>query len=279
MDHRMRKPTSASDPVQLDLFAPESSPVEPMVGDHSAAAPKSAACPPTPPEEMSDGALLAEFPKASVTTVSGLGAELIKRRPLGWQQAAIKLWGRFLGFGGERPTLEQDLVLTMAITTADRQLLEAILGMGQILPCFEPFLVRAAAASGVAPPTPMVEAGLCNSQADVRCAALGLAVVSGVALDDVYPSLTDPVREVRRAAAVALAEAGEEDARDVLLYEMRVRPSRSLLEALSFVANEDVVIRLGQLARQSPEWVEPVIAVLETIDHPKAGKVIANLMS
>lgn len=277
----MRKTTSPSDPVQLDLFAPTQPPPESATCTDSEATPKPAAAPPVPPvppEEMSDACLLAEFPGASVTTVSDLGAELIKRRPLGWQQAALKLWRRFLGFGGDRPTVEQEIVLTMAMATSDRQLVEAILGMGQLLPCFEPFLVQAAAPSGAALPTPMVAAGLSNEQADVRCAALRLAVVSGVALDDIYPYLTDPVREVRRAAAVALAEAGEEDARDVLLYEIRVRPARTLLEALSFVANEDVVIRLGQLARQSPEWREPVIAVLETIDHPKASKVIASLM-
>jgi hypothetical protein len=274
----MRKPTSSSDPVQLDLFAPVASRAHPVdCTDHApASAPVTSS--PLPPEEMSDEALLAEFPKASVASASGLGAELIKRRPLGWQDAALKLWGRFLGFGGGRPTVEQELVLTMAITTADRHLVESILRMGQILTCFEPFLVRAAAASGVALPKSMVEAGLSNAQADARCAALSLAVASDVSLDDVYPYLTDPVREVRRAAAVALAEAGEEDARDVLLYEIRVRPSWSLLDALSFVANEDVVIRLGQLALQSPEWCEPVIAVLETIDHPTASKVIASLM-
>lgn len=274
----MRKPTSSSDPVQLDLFAPAPSPahLEDCADYARGAAPVTSS--PMRPEEMSDEALLAELPKASVASVSGLGAELIKRRPLGWQEAALKLWGRFLGFGGERPTVEQELVLTMAITTADRNLVEAILRMGQILPCFEPFLVRAAAASRVTLPKSIVEAGLSSAQADVRCAALSLAVASDVSLDDIYPYLTDPVREVRRAAAVALAEAGEEDARDVLLYEIRVRPSRTLLDALSFVANEDVVIRLGQLARQSPEWCEPVIAVLETIDHPKASKVIASLM-
>lgn len=274
----MRKPKSPSNPVQLDLFAPVPSPVEPVDCADSAAVPKSVISSPLRPEEMSDACLLAEFRKASVTTVSDLGAELIKRRPLGWQQAALKLWRRFLGFGGDRPTVEQEIVLTMAMATSDRQLVEAILRMGQILPCFEPFLIRAAAASGGTLPKATVEAGLCSENTDVRCAALSLAVASDVSLDDVYPYLTDPVREVRRAAAVALAEAGEEEARDVLLYEIRVRPSRTLLEALSFVANEDVVIRLGQLARQSPEWCEPVIAVLETIDHPTASKVIAGLM-
>lgn len=274
----MRKNTSSTDPIQLDLFSPAPSHAHPgdCVDHACAAAPVISS--PFRPEEMSDDALLAEFPKASVTTVSGLGAELTKRRPLGWQEATLKLWRRFLGFGGDRPTVEQEIVLSMAVISSDRHLVEAILSMGQLLPCFEPYLVQAAAASGVKLPTPMVEAALCHEQADVRCAALCLAVASDVSIDDIYPYLTDPVREVRRAAAVALAEAGEEDARDVLLYEIRVRPTRTLLDALSFVANEDVVIRLGQLARQSPEWCAPVIAVLETIDHPKAGKVIAGLM-
>lgn len=275
----MRKIIPPSNQVQLDLFSPDCSPSEPVTPAETIAAHKPAAAPSVPPEEMSDECLLTEFPRASVAAVSALGAELIKRRPAGWQEAAIKLWCRFRGFGGERPMVEQEIILTMAVETADRRLLDAIMVEGQILPCFEPFLVRAAAANGAALPTEMVEAGLRNKQADVRCAALRLAVISGLGRDDIYASLTDPVREVRRAAAITLAEAGEEAARDMLLCEMLVRPSRPLLEALSFVANEDVVIRLGQLGRQKPEWCEVVIAVLDTIDHPKAGKVIASLMN
>ncbi|TQM90406.1 hypothetical protein BD293_3786 [Roseinatronobacter monicus] len=173
----MRKIIPPSNQVQLDLFSPDYSPSEPVMPADTIAAHKPAAAPSVPPEEMSDEYLLTEFPRASVAAVSALGAELIKRRPAGWQEAAIKLWCRFRGFGGERPMVEQEIILTMAVETADRRLLDAIMVEGQILPCFEPFLVRAAAANGAALPTEMVEAGLRNKQADVRCAALRLAVI------------------------------------------------------------------------------------------------------
>jgi hypothetical protein len=58
---------------------------------------------------------------------------------------------------------------------------------------------------------------------------------------------------------------------------MRLQPNRRGLEALSSVANEDVVIRLGQIARQHQAWRGTVIEVLYMIDDPKAAIVAAGL--
>ena len=56
------------------------------------------------------------------------------------------------------------------------------------------------------------------------------------------------------------------------------QPDQEGLEALAFVANEDVVIRLGQIARQHPDWTPTILGVLEAIGGPVATKVAAGLM-
>ena len=85
------------------------------------------------------------------------------------------------------------------------------------------------------------------------------------------------MREVRRTAATLIAEAGDVVAREPLVLEMQLQPDRRGLEALISVANEDVVIRLGQIARQHHAWRGTVIEVLHMIDDPKAAIVAAGL--
>jgi hypothetical protein len=60
---------------------------------------------------------------------------------------------------------------------------------------------------------------------------------------------------------------------------VRRQPDRRGLEALSSVANEDVIIRLGQISRQHHAWRGIVIEVLHMIDDPKAEAVAARLIN
>jgi hypothetical protein len=114
-------------------------------------------------------------------------------------------------------------------------------------------------------------------QPEVRAAAVWVATASKVPVKILHPLLSDTVREVRRAAATVIAEVGDAVAREPLLLEMRLQPDRRGLEALSSVANEDVVIRLGQIARQHRAWREIVTEVLQMIDDPKADIVAKRL--
>ncbi|MDP3961880.1 MAG: hypothetical protein Q8Q26_17765 [Pseudorhodobacter sp.] len=226
---------------------------------------------------MSDLELLAGFVGATMADVSAIGEEILRRRTEGWSQAALGLWDRFLGFGTAKPMLEQVVVLNLVQHTAAAAVLRDLLRRGQIAECLDPYLLLAAAACRIALPTTTVLRGLSHRHSDVRRAAVQVAIPSDVSIEHLHPYLADPAREVRRATATALAEAGETLARDSLLFEMRVQPDRAGLEALSFVADEDVVIRLGQIARQHPAWCRIIIEVLQTIDHPRAERVAASL--
>jgi hypothetical protein len=257
-----------SDPRQLDLF-------DQPVGDMNAA--PDALQPVIDPAAMSDEELLLGFARASLGSVEPLAREILRRRPEGWTDAAAALWERFLGFGMNVPVAEQVAVLGLVRQTAAAPLLLQFIRRAPMADCLDPHLLPAAAACGVSLPQATVHRGLAHPQPDTRAAAVRVASVSRTPVDRLHPLLADPVRDVRRTAATVIAEAGDGMAREPLLREMRLQPNRRGLEALSSVANEDVVIRLGQIARQHHAWRRIIIEVLHMIDDPKAAIVAAGL--
>ena len=265
---RVSEPAGNSDPGQLDLF-------DQPAGDMNAA--PGALQSSINPAAMSDEELLLGFAKASLGSVEPLAREILRRQPKGWTDAAATLWERFLGFGTNVPMPEQVAVLGLVHRTAAAPLLIQLLRRAPMAYCLDPHLLPAAAACGVSLPQATVLRGLAHQQPNTRAAAVRVASVSRTPIDRLLPLLADPVRDVRRNAATVIAEAGDGVAREPLLLEMRLQPDRRGLEALSSVANEDVVIRLGQIARQHQAWRWIIIEVLHMIDDPKAAIVAAGL--
>jgi hypothetical protein len=267
-ERRLPEPAGNSDPGQLDLF-------DQPAGDMNAAT--GALQPAIDPAAVSDEDLLLGFARASLGSVEPLAREIFRRRPEGWTDAAAALWERFLGFGTNVPMPEQVAVLDLGRQTAAAPLLIQLLRRAPMADCLDPHLLPAAAACGVSLPQATVHRGLAHQQPNTRAAAVRVASVSRTPVDRLHPLLADPVRDVRRTAATVIAEAGDGMAREPLLREMRLQPDRRGLEALSSVANEDVVIRLGQIARQHHAWRRIIIEVLHMIDDPKAAIVAAGL--
>jgi len=267
-ERRLPEPARNSDPGQLDLF-------DQPVGDMNAAT--GALQPAIDPAAVSDEDLLLGFARASLGSVEPLAREILRRRPEGWTAAAAALWERFLGFGTNVPMPEQVAVLDLVRRTAAAPLLLQLLRRTPMADCLDPYLLPAAATCGVSLPQATVLRGLAHPQSDIRTAAVRGAPASRIPVDRLHPLLSDPVRDVRRTAATVIAEAGDAVAREPLLLEMRLQPDRRGLEALSSVANEDVVIRLGQIARQHQAWRGIIIDVLQMIDDQKAETVAAGL--
>ena len=265
---RTQEPAGNSEPWQLDL-------VDQPVGNINVA--PGALQSSIDPAAMSDEDLLLGLARASLGSVEPIAREILRRRPEGWTDAAAALWERFLGFGTNVPMPEQVAVLGLVRQTAAAPLLIQLLRRAPMADCLDPHLLPAAAACGVSLPQATVLRGLANPQSDIRTAALQVAPASRVPPDKLHPFLSDQVRDVRRTAATVIAEAGDAVAREPLLLEMRLQPDRRGLEALISVANEDVVIRLGQIARQHHAWRGTVIEVLHMIDDPKAAIVAAGL--
>jgi hypothetical protein len=259
-----------TDNRQVDLFdLPET--VTP-ISEPPAAVPTS-----VEPEQLDDLDLLDHLAHCTINTVMPVAEEIIRRRPLGWECAVLKLWNRFLGFGVTKPMLEQRVVLDIIRRTSAGDVLRDILGRGHLATAIEPELLDAAAACGVPLHLDIVSRGLASTQPLIRETAVKLALSSGLCADELHAFLSDTSSVVRRAAAIALAEAGDVVAREPLLREMAIRPGSAGLEALSYIADENVVIRLGHIARSHPDYAEIIRDVLIGIDHPRAPIVAANL--
>lgn len=239
-----------------------------------------AAAPEVDPSQLDDAELCARFPEAGLQNLNAMAAQLLQRRPPKWQASILGLWDRFAGFGRDKPCPEQILVLEMirhAGGAAAREMLRALLARDNVYPCLDASLVRAAAASGVPLRAARVAPCLSGPDPDLRQAALEIATPSGLLVEDLRPLLHDRDAAVRRLAAIVLAEVGDVAVRDMLVQLLRRQPCLRGLEALVNLADEDVVIRLGQIARTHPDWCAAIRELLEGIDHPKAAVVLAAL--
>jgi HEAT repeat protein len=269
----MAKGSRRKDDRQLDLF--DAPVVMPAPSDNVQAPVK---VPPIDPAALDDARLVEALAAASLQDVQAIVAQVVARRPLGWEGAALRLWVRYLGFGFQKPMLEQVAVLDLVCQTQSRTLFKEVIARGPIGESLDAELLCAAAACHEPLAQDMVMRGLSHPSAKVRHAAITIAVQSGVESSELLPCLSDASHDVRRTAAIEIASTGDGAARDLLIYEMRQQPDQEGLEALAFVANEDVVIRLGQIARQHPDWTPTVLGVLEAIGGPVATKVAGGLM-
>ena len=269
----MAKGSRRKDDRQLDLF---DAPAKILPSQHQVQAPVKA--PPIDPATFDDARLVDALAAASLQDVQAIAAQVVLRRPRGWEGAALRLWVRYLGFGFQKPMLEQVAVLELICQTQSRTLFKEVVARGPIGESLDAELLCAAAACHEPLAQEVVMRGLSHPAAKVRLAATQIAVQSGVETSELLPCLSDTSHDVRRTAAIEIASTGDAAARDLLIYEMRQQPDQEGLEALAFVANEDVVIRLGQIARQHPDWAPSVLSVLDVIGGPVAAKVAGGLM-
>ena len=91
-------------------------------------------------------------------------------------------------------------------------------------------------------------------------------------LGDLHPT-------VARAAACALGEFGRCEARPVLRQLLNEAPAADIIAAVAAIADTDLVVELGRIARTRPDLAAPIGAALEDIENPRAGAVLATLSS
>lgn len=239
-----------------------------------------AVAPEVDPASLEDAELCARFPEAGLQSLDVMASQLLQRRPPEWQASVLRLWDRLAGYGRDKPCPEQILVLDMirvAGGATGREMLRALLARDNIFPCLDEWLVRAAAACAVPLNAARVAPCLSAPDPELRQAALEIAVPSGLMAEDLRPLLHDRDAAVRRLTSIVLAEFGDAAVRDMLVQLLRRQPCLRGLEALAILADEDVVIRLGQIARAHPDWCGAIRELLEGIDHPKAAVVLAAL--
>jgi hypothetical protein len=258
---------------QLDLFRHTPARDELPVSDD-------AARPAAAPETMANDELLAALPHARITDNLVLAAEAGRRRMAGAVPALEALCGRFAGFGADRIVPEQaaaiDALAQIGGADASRALARFITQRIVQGPCLQR-AVTAAACVGSKLPAATVLKLLRHDDPQIRAAACRFAQPSPEMVAQLRDLLEDLQRPVRMAAACALGLMGRNEVRRLLARYLREEPSAELIDAVAPIADEECVILLGRIARAMPDLSRAAVDALDSIDHPRASRMAAEI--
>jgi hypothetical protein len=264
---------SAREMQQLDLFRHASAKAE-LPSSGNAARPAAA------PEIMENDELLAAIPDARITDSLALLAEAKRRRMAGAVPALEALCGRFTGFGADRIVPEQAAAIAALaqIAGADAARALARLIARRIVqgPCLQRAVTAAACLGAKLPPATVTEL-FRHDDPQIRADACRFAQPSPEMVAQLRDLLDDLQRPVRMAAACALGLMGRIEARPFLTRYLREEPSAELIDAVAAVADEECIILLGRIARTMPDLSQAALDALDSIDHPRASRIAAEI--
>ena len=233
-------------------------------------------------EELSDAALIAAIPDASLADAQALAAEA-GRRGLGDATPALAaLCNRFVGFGVDRRIPEQiaalDALCVIGGAEASRSL-SRMIARGIVQGPNLAAAVIAAARLGVNLHSDVALPLLRHAEPSVRAAACACVRAGGEIAATLIELLADLNGEVATAAACALGRMGRIEALDPLKRRIVAMPSPRVIEALAGVADEEAIVFLARLGRNRPELADAVLLALDEIDHAKAAVAASRLRS
>jgi len=256
---------------QLDLFAvdrfeldKESSRAEPALD----------------PTQLTDEALIAALPDAGLSAASSLAAEAARRRLAGAVIPLERLCRRLTGFGADRLVTEQVVALEALADIggeAARQAVARLVAHRTVQgPTLATALNAAARLGSSVPPSRLAEL-LDDADPTVRAAACRCVRLAGPHLKVLMELLDDLHGPVASAAAVALGRIGRVEARPLLMSLLRREPSAEIVGALAQIADEDVIVSFGRVARALPDFAQPVLDALDQLGDFRASRVAAAL--
>jgi HEAT repeat protein len=255
---------------QLDLFA------DPISVQQSARCVE----PPVRAAELTDAALIAALPCAGVAMGPGLAAEAARRR-LGEAVPALeKLCRRLTGFGADRLVPEQVAALEALAEIGGEAARQAVARLVAHRTVQGPTLataLNAAARLGSSLPLSRLEELLNDADPTVRASACRCVRSAGPHLGLLIELLDDLHREVANAAAMALGRIGRVEARPLLMSLLRREPSVEVVGALAPIADEEVIVTFGRVARAMPDLAQPVLDALDQLGDFRAARVAAAL--
>ena len=111
----------------------------------------------------------------------------------------------------------------------------------------------------------------------MREPAFALALKAGVPDVLLRGGLVDPCVPVRRAAAIALGHRGDGAAREALIAELAVDPSRSVTDALAAIGDDDAIVHLGRCAERHPALAGAVVDALRDMESTRAERLAGRL--
>ena len=255
---------------QLDLFAIDRINVE-LEGSPTQ--------PPLRAAELTDAALIAALPYATVTAPR-LAAEASRRRLAGAVPSLEKLCRRPTGFGVDRLVPEQLAALDALANIggeAARQAIARLLAQCIVQGPTVAAALNAAARLGSSLPPSRLGEFLNDAEPTVRAAACRCARSAGPHLGLLIKLLDDLHRGVAIAAALALGRIGCVEARPLLLGLLRREPSAEIIDALARIADEEVIVTFGRVARTMPDLAQPILDALDQLGNFRAERVAAAL--
>lgn len=229
---------------------------------------------------LSDAALIALLPQASMATAEALCLEIASRGLSAGVPALESLWRRFAGFGIRVPLVEQHVVLSTLARLEGARARSALRGivLSECLPAsLLPLAMRAAAEAALSLPAGFVGPLLDHEDASVRTGAYALAPRAGVPVELLREGLSDPSSPVRRLAAIALGIAGDAAAVAPLVAELECAPSAEVIEALTMIGNEDAIVHLGRFAGNHRALAGTVLDALRDMDSERAQRLVRHL--
>ena len=238
--------------------------------------------PEAPPDAagLSDAALIALLPQATMSNVETLCSEVLSRRLVTAVPALENLWRRFAGFGLRVPLVEQRAVLGTLARLEDARACTALRGivLSKGLPAsLLPLAMRAAAEAALSLPAGFVGPLLVHEDETVRAAAFALAPRAGVPVELLREGLSDQSAPVRRLASIALGIAGNAAAVVPLVAELARDPSEKVIEALTMIGNEDAIVHLGRCAENHPALAGTILNALREMDSARAQRLARHL--
>lgn len=233
-------------------------------------------------EALDDDCLSAVLSGAGLAASLAIVAEIERRKSAAAIPALERLCRRFAGFGRDRIVPEQVAALRALVGIGGKEAREAVARLIAAAAVEGPGLttaVEAAADLGSSLPAEHVVSLLRRDDPALRAAAC--RCLGRGSLSECVATLGDLLGDlhggVRAAAACALGRMGRWEGRDVLLALLHRDPSAEVIDAIAQIANEDVIVALGRLARDGGARYATVIAALDDIDHPRATQLAAAL--
>ena len=230
--------------------------------------------------ELSDAGLIEAIPYAGLSECVALTEEAARRGLRAAVPALEALCRRFRGFGLHRGVPEQiSAVRALAVlggtdaAAALRRLIATAAVQGPGLS----EAVRAASSLRCCLPEDAAVALLRHADPEVRAAACRCVPNTSRVVDVLSELLGDLHGPIAMAAACALGRIGRAEVRPVLLQLLRTAPCTEAIEAVTRLADEEVVVLLGRIARAHATLREVALAALEDIDTPRSAVVLAGI--
>jgi hypothetical protein len=257
---------------QLDLFD---------AAGHPHAPPETAADRPRiAVEALDDRDLIAAIPVTSLKDCHALAGEAVRRHLDTAVPALEALCRRFSGFGLGHTLPEQAAALRALAGLGGTEAAAAVARIIAADIVQGPGLIEATRAAVVLRcrlPAEKCLALLHHRDPAVRADAASLAYPRADIIVMLVDLLEDLNGAVAKAAACALGRMGHRDGRAMLIGMLREDPSPEVIDAVAAIADEQVIVMLGRIARTRPDLTRVATMALDDIEDPRAATLARAL--